>query len=59
MKYPFILIKIKSVSDLPSQWPKDIMEWFKVYKTYDGKAENKIGFDGKLFSKEDALRIVH
>jgi inorganic pyrophosphatase len=52
-------IKIKSVSDLPSQWPKDIMDWFKVYKTYDGKAENKIGFDGKLFSKEEALRIVH
>jgi inorganic pyrophosphatase len=47
------------VEDLPSHWVKDIMEWFKVYKTYDGKKENSIGFDGKVFGKEEGLRIVH
>ena len=35
------------------------MEWFKIYKTYDGKAQNSIGFDGKIFGKEEALSIIH
>lgn len=35
------------------------MNWFEIYKTFDGKAENKIGFDGKIFNKEESLRIIH
>ncbi len=35
------------------------MDWFKIYKTYDGKPENTIGFNGKVFSKEESLRIIH
>jgi len=31
------------------------MNWFKIYKTYDGKAENTIGFGGKIFSKDETL----
>lgn len=34
------------------------MNWFKVYKTYDGKPENKIGFGEKIFSKEETLEII-
>lgn len=35
------------------------MEWFKVYKTFDGKPANTIGFDNKIYSKEESLKIIH
>ena len=36
-----------------------IKEWYRVYKTADGKPENKYAFDGKSINCEYTLRIIH
>ena len=35
-----------------------IREWFKMYKTADGKPENSFAFDGAAKDKAFALQIV-
>lgn len=34
------------------------MDWFKIYKTYDGKPANTIGFGEKIFSKEETIDLI-
>lgn len=35
-----------------------VREWFRVYKTSDGKPENKFGFGGKALSRQFALETI-
>ena len=37
---------------------KEVIEWFRTYKTYDGKAENEFGYDEKMFSVDETIEIV-
>ena len=37
---------------------KEIMHWFRTIKTYDGKPENRFGFDDKVLSVEQTIEVV-
>lgn len=37
---------------------KDIMEWFRVIKTYDGKPPNRFAYDDQVLSAEKTLQII-
>ena len=36
----------------------EVREWFRMYKTLDGKPENEFKDDGRLFTREETLAIV-
>jgi hypothetical protein len=36
----------------------DVREWFRKIKTYDGKAENKFGYEEKVLGAEKTLEII-
>ena len=38
---------------------KELMEWFRTIKTYDGKPENRYGHDDKVLSVEKTIEIIH
>jgi len=35
-----------------------IREWFRMYKTADGKPQNKFAFDEKILSRAEALEVI-
>jgi len=35
-----------------------IREWFRMYKTADGKPKNVFAFDEKILSQAEALKVV-
>lgn len=37
----------------------EIMEWFRVIKTYDGKPANRFAYDDQVLSAEKTLEIIH
>ena len=37
---------------------KEVVEWMRTYKTYDGKALNTFGYDEKIFSVDDTIEII-
>jgi inorganic pyrophosphatase len=37
---------------------KDIQKWFKTYKTYEGKKENIILHNDKIFNAEETIKII-
>jgi inorganic pyrophosphatase len=37
---------------------KDVMQWFKLYKVYEGKKENKILFNNKIFSVKSTKKLI-
>ena len=37
---------------------EEVKRWFKQIKTFDGKAENFISFDDKVFSKDETLALI-
>lgn len=37
---------------------KDVMEWFRVIKTYDGKPANRFAYDDQVLSAEKTLEII-
>lgn len=52
---------LHDVDDLETHLPgtvEAIREWFRMYKTADGKPENKFSFDEKALGKEFAKQIV-
>lgn len=52
---------ISSPSDLESVMPgveTTIREWFRMYKTTDGKPMNSFGFDEKILPKSAALEVI-
>ena len=36
-----------------------VREWFRTYKTYDGKPEGKFGFDEKVLGVEQTIEIIY
>ena len=37
---------------------KEIMEWFRVIKTYDGKPANRFAYDDQVLSVEETINII-
>ena len=35
-----------------------IREWFRIYKTLDGKPENKFTEDGRVYTRDETIQIV-
>jgi inorganic pyrophosphatase len=53
--------KLNDISDVESQMPgvtSGIREWFRWYKTPDGKPLNAFGFDEKVLDKTAAVEII-
>mmetsp|Transcript_37198 Transcript_37198/g.86038 ORF Transcript_37198/g.86038 Transcript_37198/m.86038 type:complete len:489 (+) Transcript_37198:55-1521(+) len=53
--------RINNCDDLNQIFPNmipTVREWFRVYKTADGKPENKFGFGEKAMDREFALKCV-
>jgi len=38
---------------------EDVREWFRVYKTYEGKGENEFAFGGQFLSRDKAIEVIH
>ncbi|CDW81516.1 inorganic pyrophosphatase [Stylonychia lemnae] len=54
-------LKIRNIDDFTQQHPgavKEIFEWFRMIKTYDGKPQNRFGHDEKVLSVEKTLEII-
>lgn len=53
--------RINSLEDLDSLFPNmisTVREWFRVYKTADGKPENKFGFNERAMDREFAIKTI-
>ena len=37
----------------------EIREWFRSYKTYDGKPENQFGHDERILTLDETLEVIH
>ena len=48
----------KCYDDFIFKYVKDIMKWFKIYKTFEGKTENIIHFNNKFFNIKDTEKII-
>jgi len=51
--------KYNNLSDIPTPLIEKITHWFKTYKVLEGKDENIIGFNGKIFNKEETMALVN
>jgi len=52
---------IRSLEDYDQYNPgvsAEVREWFRSYKTYDGKPENKFGHDERILSLDETLEII-
>lgn len=52
---------VNDVADVEQHFPgvlHDVREWFRLYKTAEGKAENKYAFQGEAKDRQYAMRIV-
>ena len=38
---------------------KQVQEWFRTYKTFEGKPENTFGYQGQFLSAERTIEIIH
>lgn len=38
---------------------KEVLEWMRTYKTYDGKKENSFGYDEQVLSVEKTIEIIY
>ena len=55
-------LKIRNMEDFNRTNPgalKEIADWFRTYKTYEGKPENTFGYEGRFLSAERTIEIVH
>ena len=43
---------------VPEWQAEQVMNWFKTYKSLEGKPENTIGYGGRLLSAEEALKVI-
>jgi len=53
--------RINSIDDLDRIFPNmvpTVREWFRIYKTADGKPENKFGFGERALDREFALNTI-
>eukprot|EP00448_Togula_jolla_P009511 CAMPEP_0170615572 /NCGR_PEP_ID=MMETSP0224-20130122/25411_1 /TAXON_ID=285029 /ORGANISM="Togula jolla, Strain CCCM 725" /LENGTH=651 /DNA_ID=CAMNT_0010941317 /DNA_START=1 /DNA_END=1956 /DNA_ORIENTATION=+ len=47
----------KDISDMPQDKVEEVKEWFRKYKTAEGKGLNRFGLDEKIMGKEYAKRV--
>ena len=55
-------LNIANMEDFEKAFPgrvDTIREWFRMYKTLDGKPENKFTEDGRVYTRDETLKIVH
>ena len=53
---------IATMDDFEKNFPgrvDEIREWFRIYKTLDGKPENKFTDDGRVYDRQETLKIIH
>lgn len=53
--------QLNDINDLQKHLPKcvdEIREWFKMYKTADGKPENTFAFEGRAMDRDFATKVV-
>jgi inorganic pyrophosphatase len=48
----------KDIGDVPKEKVDGLREWFRMYKTAEGKGENKFGLDEKAMDKEYTIPVV-
>jgi inorganic pyrophosphatase len=48
----------RNVGDIPDDLLGEIRQWFKMYKTAEGKSENVFALDGKAVDADHALRVA-
>lgn len=48
----------KDVGDIPEEKLSEIREWFRNYKTAEGKGVNRFGLDEKMMPKDYAWKVV-
>lgn len=48
----------KSLKDVPAEVLKKVTDWFRFYKTFDGKPENEFAFGGVTQDEVTALRVI-
>lgn len=48
-----------SIDRVPAGVQRDIVDWFRNYKTTDGKPQNDFAFDGRIRGAEAALAAIH
>jgi len=48
----------KDVGDIPVERVSEVREWFRMYKTAEGKGENKFGLDERAIDAAHALRVA-
>lgn len=54
-----LLLDIKDIEHNFPELLKSTIEWFKIYKNFYGKPENKFAFNGKHKDCEFALEIIN
>lgn len=47
------------ISKVPAEVRDTIVDWFRNYKTTDGKKQNEFAFGGEIKGAEEAIRIIH
>ena len=50
--------KWRTATDIPSEKVDKLRNWFKMYKTAEGKPENVYALDGKVVDSDHALRVA-
>jgi inorganic pyrophosphatase len=50
--------KMNDIGDVPDEVISGIREWFRWYKTPDGKPLNAFGFDEKALNKAETLKVI-
>jgi inorganic pyrophosphatase len=54
--------KLRNLEDYNRDNPgalREISDWFRTYKTYEGKPENTFGYEGRILSAERTIEIIH
>jgi inorganic pyrophosphatase len=49
---------MKDVEDIPVEQVNELREWFRLYKTAEGKGENKFGLDEKAMPADYTMSVV-
>ncbi|EPY41922.1 inorganic pyrophosphatase [Angomonas deanei] len=47
------------LSKVPKELKEKVIDWFRNYKTTDGKKQNEFAFNGEIKGAEEAIRIIH
>ncbi len=53
-----LLNKADDIENVLPQAESTIREWFRNYKTADGKPQNKFAFEERIVSKEKAVEAI-